>query len=200
MKQLRGTPLKRFLRSLPQPPTDLAIVCQSVAYPVNVGSIFRIADGLNATEVLLTGITPTPPHPTISKVGRDKDRRMPWRYVDRPEAALEELRAHGFWIAALEISERSQPYYAVEYPRRVALVLGNEDHGVTRSCLALCDAAVFVPMYGAGKSLNVHIALAVVGYHILHRSRPPRPAQEPNLLLAGSMPLTEPCQEMESGG
>jgi 23S rRNA (guanosine2251-2'-O)-methyltransferase len=172
MKPLRGTPLKRFLRLLPPPPspTELAIVCQSVAYPVNVGSIFRIADALDVAEVVLTGITPTPPQPTISKVGRDKDLRVPWRYVERPEAALEELRTKGFWIAALEITEDSQPYYTVDYPRRVALVLGNEDHGVTRACLALCNAAILVPMYGKGKSLNVHVALAVVGYHLLHRS------------------------------
>ncbi len=171
MKQLRGTPLKRFLRSLPpRSPVELVIVCQSVGYPVNVGSVFRIADALDATEVLLTGITPTPPHPTISKVGRDKDRRVAWRTIDRPETALEELQARGYWIAALEISDESVPYYAVDYPKKVALVLGNEDHGVTRSCLSLCHAAIFVPMYGKGKSLNVHIALAVVGYHILHRA------------------------------
>ncbi len=172
MKQLRGTALKRFLRALPAPPspTELAVVCQSVAYPVNVGSIFRIADALNLPQLLLTGITPTPPHPTISKVGRDKDRRVAWRYVEQPEDALRELRSEGFWIAALEITERCRPYYAVEYPQRVALVLGNEDHGVTRSCLALCDEAIYVPMYGKGKSLNVHVSLAVVGYHILHRA------------------------------
>ena len=171
MKQLRGTPLKRFLRGLQPPsPTELAIVCQSVAYPVNVGSIFRIADALDASEVVLTGITPTPPHGTISKVGRDKDRRVPWRYVDRPETALVELKAKGFWIAALEVTGECQPYYATDYPRRVALVLGNEDHGVTRACLALCDTAVFVPMYGKGRSLNVHVSLAVVGYHLLHHS------------------------------
>jgi tRNA G18 (ribose-2'-O)-methylase SpoU len=28
--------------------------------------------------------------------------------------------------------------------------------------------AVFVPMYGAGRSLNVHVAAAIVLYHILH--------------------------------
>jgi len=171
MKQLRGTPLKRFLRTLPGPPspTELVIVCQSVAYPVNVGSIFRLADALDVVEVVLTGITPTPPHPTIAKVGRDKERYVPWRYVERPEAALEELRQRGYWLVALEITDECRPYYAVDYPPRVALVLGNEDHGVTRSCLALCQAAVFVPMYGQGKSLNVHVSLAVVGYHILHR-------------------------------
>jgi 23S rRNA (guanosine2251-2'-O)-methyltransferase len=170
MKQLRGTPLKRFLRALPPPPSprELIIVCQSVAYPVNVGSVFRIADALDVAEVVLAGITPTPPHPTISRVGRDKDRRVPWRYVKQPEAALKDLKEQGFRVTALEITERCQPYYAVDYAKRVALVLGNEDHGVTRACLALCDQAVFVPMYGKGKALNVHVSLAVVGYHLLH--------------------------------
>ena len=172
MKQLRGTPLKRFLRTLPPPPSavELVVVCQSVAYPVNVGSIFRIADALDAAEVILSGISPSPPHPTISKVSRGKDRRIPWRHVERPEDALQELGDRGFWIAALEITDQCQPYYAVDYPQQVALVLGNEDHGVSPACLALCDAALFVPMYGKGRSLNVHVSLAVVGYHLLHRS------------------------------
>ena len=171
MKQLRGTPLKRFLRNLPPPPspTELVVVCQSVSYPMNVGAIFRIGDALGVAEIVLTGITPTPPNPTVTRVGRDKDRRVPWRYVKEPEAALEELRAGGYWVAALEITDDCRPYYAVDYPARVALVLGNEDHGVTRACLALCDAAILVPMYGKGKSLNVHVSLAVVGYHLLHR-------------------------------
>jgi tRNA (guanosine-2'-O-)-methyltransferase len=171
MKQLRGTPLKRFLRSLSAPPSpvELVVVCQSLAYPVNVGSVFRIADALDATEIILTGITPRPPHPTISKVGRNKDRRVPWRYVEQPESALSELRERGYWLAALEITDECLPYHNADYPRRVALVLGNEDHGVTRACLALCDAAIFIPMYGSGKSLNVHVSLAVVGYHLLHR-------------------------------
>ena len=173
MKQLRGTPLKRFLRAQPGPqsPTELVVVCQSVAYPVNVGSIFRLADALGVADLVLSGITPTPPQPTIRKVGRGKDRWVPWRYVERPEEALLELRAQGFWIAALEITDSCRPYYEVEYPARVALVVGNEDHGVTRASLSLCDVAVFVPMYGRGKSLNVHVSLAVVGYHILHRCR-----------------------------
>ncbi|MFC2036685.1 TrmH family RNA methyltransferase [Chloroflexota bacterium] len=171
MKQLHGTALKRFLRSLPEPssPTELVIVCQSVAYPVNIGSVFRIADALDASEVVLSGITPTPPHPTISKVGRSKDRRVPWQYVPQPEVALESLKSRDYWIAALEITTNCRPYYAVDYPDRVALVLGNEDHGVTRACLALCDESIFVPMYGRGKSLNVHVSLAVVGYHVLHQ-------------------------------
>jgi 23S rRNA (guanosine2251-2'-O)-methyltransferase len=172
VKPLRGTELKRFLRAQPKPRRQLALVLQSVAYPVNVGSIFRIADACRVQELLLTGITPTPPHPKITKVARAKDQRVPWRYLERAEDAVMELRQAGYHVVALELTDASRPYYAYPYPDRVAVVVGNEDHGVTRSVLELCDGAVFVPMFGKGRSLNVHVALAVVCYHILVSSLP----------------------------
>ena len=61
------------------------------------------------------------------------------------------------------------PYHTFVYPQKTCLVVGHEDHGITKATLALCDAAVFLPMYGKGLSLNVHVALSVVVYHILHQ-------------------------------
>jgi tRNA (guanosine-2'-O-)-methyltransferase len=171
MRQLRGTTLKRFVRDFRRahPPLhDVALVLQSVSYPVNVGSLFRIADACRVSEVVLAGITPTPPNATISKVGRNRDHDVPWRYVERAEDALVDLRGEGYHICALEITDQAVPYYAFDYPERVCLVVGNEDHGVTRSALALCDSAVFVPMYGKGKSLNVHVSAAIVLYYLRH--------------------------------
>jgi len=65
----------------------------------------------------------------------------------------------------------SLPYCDVFFPPRTCLVLGNEDHGVTRSVLELCDSAVFVPMYGHGLSLNVHVSAAIVLSHIAQQNR-----------------------------
>ena len=171
MQQLRGTTLKRFVRDFRRDHPlhhDLTLILQSVAYPVNVGSLFRIADACRVSEVVLTGITPTPPNPTIGKVGRNRDRDVPWRYADRAEDALADLRRGGYHICAIEITDRAVPYYTFDYPERLCLVVGNEDHGVTRGALALCDSAVFVPMYGKGRALNVHVSAAVVLYHLRH--------------------------------
>lgn len=170
MKPLHGTALKRFLRDWRRenPPTaDLALVLQSVSYPMNVGSLFRIADAVRARMVLCSA-TPTPPNATIAKVGREKHHNVPWIYFEHAEDALTQLRGEGYTVVALELTENAKPYFAVDYPEKVCLVLGNEDHGVTRSSLDLCDFAVFVPMYGKGQSLNVHVSASVVLYHILH--------------------------------
>lgn len=171
MKPLIGTELKRFLRNYRRqnpPGTELVALLQSVEYPVNVGSIFRLADGADFAELILTGITPTPPNATINKVGRFKSRRVPWRYMADPTEAIAELKAGGFQIVALEITDTAVPYHRYAYPEKTCLVVGHEDHGITKATLAACDAAVFIPMYGKGQSLNVHVALGIVAYHILH--------------------------------
>jgi len=168
-RALLGTQLKRFHREFRrQNPVehDLAVVLQSVEYPANVGSAFRIADAVRVTELVLTGLTPTPPHGTVVKVARKKDRVVPWRYEQDAAVALSELREFGYRIFALEIAEGSRPYYEVNWPQRTCVVVGHEDHGITRATLAMCDEAVFVPMWGKGQSLNAHVALAVVLYHI----------------------------------
>ncbi|MBN1428181.1 MAG: tRNA methyltransferase [Anaerolineae bacterium] len=170
MKQLRGTPLKRFLRDWRREHVELpelALVLQSVSYPANVGSLFRIADATGVGKMFLCGITPTPPNQTISKVGRDKHNDVCWYYEKQAEDALRTLRSEGYHIYALELTDASRPYHQISYPDKLCLVVGNEDHGVTRSALALCDLAMFVPMYGKGQSLNVHVCAGVVLYHII---------------------------------
>ncbi len=172
MRQLHGTPLKRFLRDYRRAhpiSCDLALVLQSVAYPRNVGALFRIADAVRVSKMFLCGNTPLPSSRTISEVGRAKSRVVRWYYEKHAEDAIHMLRDEGYAICALEITDAARPYFETEYPDKLCLVLGNEDHGVTRSVLDLCDFSVFVPMYGRGRSLNVHVATAIVLYHILHQ-------------------------------
>lgn len=172
MKPLIGTDLKRFLRNFKRehPQTkDVVILLQSVEYPANVGSVFRVADGAGVSEVILTGITPTPPHPTIEKVGRYKSLKVPWRYEKDPITAIDQLKADGYHIIAVELTDTAVPYHQYTYPQKCCLVVGHEDHGITKATLAACDTAVFLPMYGKGRSLNVHVALSIVLYHLIHQ-------------------------------
>jgi len=171
MKPLLGTELKRFLRDYKRahpPSRQIALLLQSIEYPYNVGGIFRLADGAGITELVLTGITPTPPHPTIDKVGRFKSRQLAWRYEKEPVTAAKSLKEQGYHLIALELTDTAVPYHTYTYPAKVCLVAGHEDHGVTKAVLAQCEAAVFLPMYGHGRSLNVYSALSILTYHIRH--------------------------------
>lgn len=176
MQPLHGTPLKRFLRDQRRdykPPVQVAVLLSDVAYPVNVGSIFRIADACKVQDLVLCGITPAPPNPKLEKVARYKTHRIAWRQIKDAAEAIAGLKAQSYHICALEITGQSVPYYAFDYPDKLCIVVGNEDSGVKRAVLAECDSSVFLPMYGKGRSLNVHVSAAVLLYHVLHRDAPP---------------------------
>jgi 23S rRNA (guanosine2251-2'-O)-methyltransferase len=127
-----------------------------------------MAEGAGVSELVLSGITPTPPHPTITKVGRAKDRKVRWRYARQPVDSLLELKKDGYRVIALEVTDEAHPYHLYSYPEKVCLVAGHEDHGVTREILSCCDDAVFIPMYGKGRSHNVATAVAIVTYRLIH--------------------------------
>ena len=54
---------------------------------------------------------------------------------------------------------------------RLALVLGNEVHGVPPDVLAQADLVVGLPQYGVKASLNVSVAFGVAAYGLVARAR-----------------------------
>ena len=175
MKALRGTALKRFLRDyrrLNRPEIELCALLHNVEYPVNVGSCFRIAAGAGIKTLFLTGITPSPPHPTINKVGRFKSSQIDWQYHKEPLEVIAGLKADGYQIVAVELTDQSQPYHHHRFAPKTCLIMGNEEHGITKSVLEQCDQALFIPMYGKGLSLNVHVAFSLVTYQAVNNPPP----------------------------
>ena len=53
----------------------------------------------------------------------------------------------------------------------VAIVLGNEAHGLSEDVVAACDAAVTITMDGPAESLNVAMAGTVLCFEALRRRR-----------------------------
>lgn len=170
MKQLRKkTETRRFLAETAEllRDVDLVFVLQDWSDAYNVGGLFRVADACGATKVVTTGRTPVPPHPQISVTSLGNHRRVAHEHFARQDDALKSLRDQGYKILAIEVADNAQPYGTFDYPDKVALVLGNEAKGIYPGTLRACDAAIFVPMAGKGRSMNVMVTAAVVAFHIL---------------------------------
>ncbi len=169
MRPLRKVETKRLFQEAVDkypPQVQLAFLLQSLEDPLNVGSLFRIADSC-AAEMVFTGKTPTPPHEEIDRSSRGHDRRVSWRRIAAVDEAVRVLKEEGYHLVALETAQEAKCYWEYCYPPKTCLVLGNESKGVRAATLAHCDGAVFIPMYGKGPSLNVHVAGALVAYQAL---------------------------------
>ncbi|MBS1723797.1 MAG: tRNA methyltransferase [Armatimonadetes bacterium] len=126
--------------------------------------MFRVADGVGASLIVTTGHTPHPPDPMIGVTSLGHHRRIPFRHHQSHEAGALELKAAGWTLIAVEIAEGAVAYFDFHFPQKTCLVLGNEVNGVYGGVMKHCDAAVYIPMLGKGRSLNVHVAAAVVAY------------------------------------
>lgn len=154
------------------PPHPIVVVAHDLRSAHNVGSVFRTADSAGLARVVLTGFTPTPDHRGVLKTALGAQDAVPWVYVEGLDEALRQLTAEGYTVAALErtpaaIAPADVP--ASAFP--LALVLGNEVHGVPPEVLAAADLVVGLPQYGVKASLNVSVAFGVAAYGLVDRVR-----------------------------
>jgi TrmH family RNA methyltransferase len=64
------------------------------------------------------------------------------------------------------------PYHQVDFTGRVAIVLGNEAHGLAGPIAPRIDEWVTIPMQGRAESLNVGMAAAVLCFEAARQRHP----------------------------
>lgn len=142
----------------------LHFVIDNMRSAFNVGSIFRSADTMGAKKIWLTGYTPTPHQPQVEKAALGSAFIMDWETTSFTKA-LEDLKAAGVYIIALETSSKALD---ISYPytenRPTAFVVGNERFGLDPDQLALCDEIRRIPTFGIKNSLNAATAAAIASY------------------------------------
>lgn len=145
----------------------ITVVLDDVRSRHNVGSIFRSADCFGAERLVLCGFTPLPPHREIEKTALGATLSVPWEHIADILEALAVLSAQGFQILAVEQTAEAISIEELDLPADlpVALVFGNELHGVSDAVVQASHACLVVPQRGSKHSLNVSVCAGVV----LHR-------------------------------
>ncbi len=140
------------------------IILDNVMDTYNIGSIFRLADAVAAKRILLCGETETPPHTRIKKASINTTEWVEWEHFDTAKSAIKnlKLKIKNLRVVAIEQDARSVSYNKADYSFPIALVVGHETHGVSKSALQMCDQIVEIPMWGVNKSLNVVVSLGIV--------------------------------------
>ena len=148
------------------------VICDNIRSLYNIGSIFRTADGAGVDKIFLCGISGTPPNHKIEKVSLGAEKTVPWEHHWQTWRVVEKLKKEGFCIIALENGKNIinnynyRKFKLPRYKRGIALIVGNEVSGISSKILTRCDKAIYIPMHGQKKSLNVAVAFGVAAYEI----------------------------------
>ncbi len=149
----------------------LVMVLDNVRSQHNIGSVFRTADAFRVEEIILCGITATPPQAEIHKTALGAEYSMKWRYFDDTLSAIEALRDEGYKIYAIEQTEGSIPLQEITCDKEMkyAIVFGHEVHGVQQSVVDASDGVIEIPQYGTKHSLNVSVTAGIVVWDFFNK-------------------------------
>ncbi len=152
----------------------LVLLVHDVEVPLNIGSLFRLADALGLEKIWLTGSSPVPPNPKIRRTSRATEQYVAFAYAPAPLPVVQQYRAAGYTIASLEITSTSceLAHLPLAPNAKLCLILGAENTGVCQELLDASDVAVHIPMQGHNSSMNVTHACAIACYHITQRMMP----------------------------
>jgi len=164
---------------------EIVLILHNIRSVHNVGSIFRTAEGFGIKKIYLSGCTPSPdnglPHvrkkisEQIHKTALGAEKLVPNEYTDDIMELIDKLRKSGFKIIGLEQDPR-----AIKLPilrkvpnltqnQKVAMILGEEVHGIPTELRDRCDDLVEIPMLGQKESFNVSVATGIALYALVSR-------------------------------
>jgi TrmH family RNA methyltransferase len=154
-------------------PEPLVVMLCDVTDPGNAGTLVRVAEAAGASGVVVCGrgaVDMT--NPKVVRAAAGSSFRLPVVVDIEPADVLAALRAAGVRCVATAMSGRDD-YDRVDLRGSVALVLGNEAHGLGDDVISAVDAVVRIPMRGGVESLNVATAGAVVAFEAARQRREP---------------------------
>ena len=172
--------------------SEFYVICDNIRSLENIGSIFRTADALAVSKVFLCGISGKMPlwetglHKRISKTALGAEKTVAFEYC-KQTGKIDKLKDPAFarkltgYVGRGKISivalEQNLPAWragkkAIVFTKfkpkfPLALIVGNEVKGISKTILKKSDKIIYLPMLGQKESLNVSVAFGVAGYYIM---------------------------------
>ncbi len=144
----------------PCPPSagpGVEIFLDDIRSPFNLGAIFRTAEALGASCIILSPDCPDPAHPRASRTSMGTVDRIPWKRMPIEEAA------EGKNVFALELGGTSIESF--NFPDKGLAIIGSEELGISPAARELAGKSlglVTIPMYGTKGSLNAAVSFGIL--------------------------------------
>ena len=143
--------------------TPITIILDNVRSAINVGSIFRTSDAFLIENIILCGITATPPDKEIRKAALGSTDSVKWEFFENTIDAVSRLKAEGYHIIGIEQADKSTMLNDIRLPNKpIAIIMGNEVTGVAQEVMDVCNTVIEIPQFGTKHSLNISVTSGIV--------------------------------------
>lgn len=143
-----------------------AVIAVDVNDPENMGCILRNSAAFGVDLVIANRRCADPFSRRVLRTSMGTVFHLPLIQPIDTEPLISELRAEWqFELAATVLADDAEPLHSAPRGDRLALVFGNEGHGLGANVIQSCDRRVTIPMQRGTDSLNVGVASGIFLYH-----------------------------------
>ncbi|WP_136481244.1 TrmH family RNA methyltransferase [Cognatitamlana onchidii] len=145
----------------------ITVVCDQVSNAPNIGSLFRIVDAFGIENIIFCGKGVNLNRKT-AKTSRATEKVVNYELNKEALEVTHSLIKDGYKIIALEITKNSKPLHNFKVYKDTphALLIGDENFGISDELLKLADDIIHIDMYGQNSSMNVVQATNVALYEL----------------------------------
>ncbi|OGI06368.1 MAG: hypothetical protein A2Y40_02995 [Candidatus Margulisbacteria bacterium GWF2_35_9] len=142
--------------------TSLIIVADNIEKPGNIGALFRTADGVGAAGLILTNQIVDIYNPNIIRNSVGTFFSVPF-FIMETKDAWDWLTEQSYKIVIASPQSQTM-YYEADMRGNIAIILGNEHSGVSKSWEKRESLKIKIPMNGVNDSLNVSVSSGIISY------------------------------------
>lgn len=151
------------LGKMPKLNIDCVLYAHNVSRE-NFGLILRSADIFGVKSIYYFQEKNSVNQKRLSKLSRNSG--VPVVFTTDIEPLLS-LKAEGYQLAALEVTESSIPLRKGNFKPKVCFIIGNEKNGIPENILNIADRAYHIEMTGSFiSSLNAAVAASIALYEL----------------------------------
>lgn len=137
------------------------LIVRESMYEHNLGALLRTAACCGVNGVILTKKSDITPNVIRTSMGATFHLNICQMDVF---SAIKDLHTENIKLVGIEIFETSKWYYESDMTGPIALIIGGEDHPLSKEISDKCDFTVKIPLLSDINSLNMSVAAGIVMY------------------------------------
>jgi len=164
---------QRFEKVLEKRTRYLTCVLENIADPHNANAVMRSCEcfGIQDVHIIENGAKFKPARKVLQGAHKWLTVHRYNEAVNNTKRCMDSLHERGYKIVATSPQEGHPSLHDIELNAPLALVMGQENIGISEIVRQEADAFVLIPMHGFTESLNISVAGAILLQELSHRVR-----------------------------
>ena len=146
------------------------VLLDHIEDPHNLGAIVRTCEAAGVDAIIMPRDRQVQVNATVMKTSVGTLENVDIVTVSNLNNTISELKKNGFWVVGTAL-EDSVDYRSIDYSSKIALVIGNENSGMSNLVKKSCDFIAKIPMYGKTNSLNATVAAGIMIYEVIRNRK-----------------------------